>query len=111
MSPSNEWRGVIRGIVLSIGLAILILAIVLLLATILQALRIAPTSNWAFSTLVVLNAAAYFVGVTQLLYSVPLIIAFWRQQRFALMKGVIVGAAIVGFINFGYLWFLTVQYR
>ncbi len=68
----------VHGIFLPIVLAIAIVTIVLILATIPQTLRLAPAASWASSTLVLLNTAAYFVGNTQFLYLVPLII--FQQQ-------------------------------
>ncbi|MBW4443658.1 MAG: hypothetical protein KME10_20985 [Plectolyngbya sp. WJT66-NPBG17] len=109
MSQSNEWQRIIRGIILSISLAISVFTIVLFLASIIQSLVIVPTNNWAYSAITLLSAVSYFIGVTQLLYIIPLIIVFWRQRRFALMKGVIIGAVIVALVNFGCFLFVMNQ--
>jgi len=111
VTESNEWRRVIRGILLSVLLAIAAFAIVLFLMTIIQSLRLAPTSNWANSTIILLSAASYFIGITQLLYIIPLIIFLWRERRFSLMKGVMIGAVLVALVNFGCFLFVVNQYR
>ncbi|BAU13782.1 hypothetical protein LEP3755_43240 [Leptolyngbya sp. NIES-3755] len=101
MSQSNEWQGIIRGILLAILLAIATAAIAFLLAAALQMLRIPPTANWAYNIGLLLNLTVYFIGLTQLLYIIPLLIVFWRQRRFALLKGLTIGAVIIALLNFG----------
>jgi uncharacterized BrkB/YihY/UPF0761 family membrane protein len=46
----------------------------------------------------------YGVGITQLIYVIPLIIYYRKQQKYGLMKGVIVGAVITALLNGG-CWF------
>jgi len=111
VTESNEWRRVLRGILLSVLLAIAAFAIVLLLTTIIQSLRLAPNSSWAYSAIILLSAASYFIGITQLLYIIPLIIFLWRERRFSLMKGVIIATVIVALINFGCFLLVMNQYR
>ena len=44
-------------------------------------------------------AAIIFIGVTQLLWIVPLVVMFWRKGRYETAKGITIVAAIVFFIN------------
>ena len=51
------------------------------------------------------------IGITQLVYIIPLIIYLMRRKAWALMKGVIIGAILTFLLNGG-CWFLlyTVSY-
>ncbi len=100
MSQSNEGRRVFRGIALSVLLAIAIVTIVLLVSGTIVALRLAGNANWVYDAITLPTIASYLIGITQLLYIVPLIVFFWRQRRFALMKGVVIGAIVVALVNF-----------
>ncbi|GAP94950.1 hypothetical protein NIES2104_14690 [Leptolyngbya sp. NIES-2104] len=102
---------IVRGILLAILLAITTIGIAALLLFILQRLGLPPRAEWAFSAAVILNAAVYFIGITQLLYIIPLVVVFWRQRRFASMKGLIIGAVLVGLIDLAFLSYLVNQFR
>ncbi|MBD1846619.1 hypothetical protein H6F89_24995 [Cyanobacteria bacterium FACHB-63] len=111
MTQLNEWRRVIRGIFLAIFLAVAVFAIALLLISGLQSLSLAPRQTWVYSAIILLSLAGYFVGITQLIYLIPLIIFLWRERRFAVMKGVVIGAVLVALVNFGCYLFVVSQFR
>lgn len=111
MTQSNEWRTIFRGSLLAILLAIATIGIAALLLFFLWQLELPPRAEWAFSAAVILNAVAYFIGVTQLLYIIPLIIAFWQQRRFASMKGLMIGAVLVGLIDLAFLSYFVSQFQ
>jgi len=101
VSQSNEWRGIIRGILLAVLLATAIVTIAFLLFSIPGLVSVFPALTWGYTVVIFINFAAYSIGITQLLYILPLLIVFWRQRRFALMKGLIIGAVIIALLNFG----------
>lgn len=111
MTESNEWRRVFRGIFLAIFLAIATFAIALLLISVLQSLRLASIQNWVYSAITILSLAGYFVGITQLIYLIPLIFFLWRERRFAVMKGIMIGGVLVALVNFGCYLFIVSQFR
>ncbi|NEO88899.1 MAG: hypothetical protein F6K56_00890 [Moorea sp. SIO3G5] len=41
------------------------------------------------------------IGISQLIYVIPLIIRLKQQQRFEVMKGVIIGAVLTALLNGG----------
>ncbi|MEO0887297.1 MAG: hypothetical protein AAFY54_15430 [Cyanobacteria bacterium J06648_10] len=53
-----------------------------------------PLSEWIF-------AAMIFIGITQLLYGVPLCIWLYRRRRLETMKGVAVGMLLTFLLNGG----------
>lgn len=46
-----------------------------------------------------LGIALYGIGLSQLIYAIPLGLRFKKQRRFNAMKGVIIGAVITLFLN------------
>lgn len=46
----------------------------------------------------------YALGISQLIYVVPMVTVFSQRQQFNLMKGVIVGAILTALLN-GLYWF------
>jgi hypothetical protein len=54
--------------------------------------------------------AFIFVGVTQLLYVIPLVVILIRQHNWGLMKGVIIGAVITALLNGGCWVFFVNQF-
>ena len=94
----NEFYKIIQGIVLVIllhGLVFISGAIVVSIASYLQ----------IYFILTALTIAGLGIGVSQLIYIVPVIIKLNRQRQWGLMKGVIIGAVITVLLNGGcWLW-------
>ncbi len=51
------------------------------------------------------------IGITQLLYVIPLVIRLKRQQKWALMKGVIIGAALTILFNVALLIWVVYNFQ
>ncbi|MER3494294.1 MAG: hypothetical protein C4323_19650 [Mastigocladus sp. ERB_26_2] len=43
----------------------------------------------------------FWIGITQAIYIIPVLLRLRRQEKFALMKGVIVGAIFTALLNGG----------
>jgi hypothetical protein len=105
----NEWRGVLKGILLLIGLHLaaivggfIMMRIAIWIsnfspANLQQFLRSIPL---AFISVVLFN-----LGIFQLLYVVPTVVILYRNRRISLMKGVIIGAVLTVLLNGScYIW-------
>jgi hypothetical protein len=103
MSERNEISKIIFGILLVLGLHILALIVLTLLVytvNILGGATVFPINIlWIY--------AVFGIGISQLLYVIPLIIRLKQQQRWGLMKGVIIGAVITALLNGGCWLLLT----
>lgn len=55
--------------------------------------------------------AALGIGITQLIYIIPVIIWLRRQRKWGLMKGVIIGAVLTVLLNGGCWLWVSVQLR
>jgi hypothetical protein len=54
----------------------------------------------------ILLFSALGIGITQLIYIIPLIIWLIRQRKWGMMKGVIIAAVLTALLNGGcWLWF------
>lgn len=113
MAQSNEWTKILKGVLLVFGLNVAAIAIFLFVSSILSGL-VTGTSNALSdslrSFLASLNALTFMsavgIGLSQFLYVIPMIIVLARSQRYALMKGVIMGAAMTALLNAGcFIWF------
>lgn len=98
MSRRNEFKEVTLGIFLVFILHILAILIVGFIANVIP---LPPSIND------LLLYALLGISLSQLVYVIPVI--FWakRRQKFALMKGVIIGAVITALLNGG-CWLLLV---
>lgn len=93
-----EFGKILSGFFLVVGLHILAVLMGGLIASIASALGI-------YQLAVILTLAASGIGITQLIYIIPLIIWLIRQRRWGLMKGVIIGAVLTALLNGGcWLW-------
>lgn len=101
MSQPNEIPQIIAGFFLVFGLHTLAIVILSLLAYILNLL--------GGTTVALINILWIYVifgiGISQLLYVVPLIIRLKQRQEWGLMKGVIIGTVVTALLNGG-CWLL-----
>ena len=95
MSGRNE---VADGMFLIFGMHFVAIAIGGIIGSIASAINL---SNIA----VLLAIALLGIGIAQLVYVVPMIIWLYRQRKWELMKGVIIGAVITALLNGG-CWLL-----
>ncbi len=105
MSRRNETRNIALGILLLIGMH---LALLLLISLALFILSVIPTpfsSDYKWLPLVFIP---FGIGISQLVYVIP--VSLWLRQRrqFGLMKGVIIGAVITALLN-GACWLVVVN--
>jgi hypothetical protein len=95
----TELGKILSGFFLVIGLHIAAVLIGGLIGSIASFLGI-------YSIASILLFAALGIGITQIIYIIPLIIWLIRQRNWGLMKGVIIGAVITALLNGGcWLWF------
>ena len=55
--------------------------------------------NWDDSLITSISYVISSIGIVQLLYVVPLVILFMRQQQWEWMKGIILGAVLTALLN------------
>ncbi|WP_337884825.1 hypothetical protein [Fischerella thermalis] len=105
MSRRNEFYYVIGGIFLVLGMHIIATLILGILAYI--ELIIASQYNIRFFQSIFV---VYFfgIGITQVVYIIPVLLRLKRQAKFALMKGVIIGAIFTALLNGGcWIWLIN----
>ena len=94
MSPRrNEWQDIILGILLLFGMHIIANLASYVLCLIIGQIF----GNYSLLNVWIIGVLVF--SIWQLLYVIP--VCFWlrRRQRFALMKGVIIGAVITALLN------------
>lgn len=103
MSQRNEIAQIIYGMFFVLGLhifAITVLSLLAYLVNLVGGIIISPINNlWIY--------AVFGIGISQLLYVIPLIIRLKRLQKWGLMKGVIIGAVLTALLNGG-CWLLLI---
>ncbi len=92
----------ISGIFLVLGIHILVWIILEFLSFIIVNLLS------IYSIAQILAILIFSIGLSQLLYVVPIIFWLRRQQRWGLMKGVIIGAVLTALLNGG-CWILILS--
>ncbi|WP_315788546.1 hypothetical protein [Fischerella sp. JS2] len=100
MSRRNEFYYIIGGIFLVMGMHIIATLILGILAYI--ELIIASQYNIRFFQLIFV---VYFfgIGITQFVYIIPVLLRLRKQEKFALMKGIIISAIFTALLN-GRCW-------
>lgn len=93
MSQRREFVQVIWGILILLGLNALYVGICLAIASL--GVNVAVIYTFA-------------IGISQLLYVVPLCIWLKRKNRMSMMKGVIIGAVITALLNGG-CWIIVLN--
>jgi uncharacterized BrkB/YihY/UPF0761 family membrane protein len=95
MSQRNESLNIFLGILLLFAFHLLALGVIYLLGLIYG--QIFGFNNYNALGVWIVGVAGFFVW--QMLYVIPLCIWLRRQQRLAMMKGVIIGAVITALLN------------
>lgn len=106
MSHSNKWRKVLRGMLLLIGLHGIAFVLAIAIALLIYVLvAIVPTRSDNQALFILLNGYTSLlfmivgIGVFQLFYVVPVILVLLREQRYATVKGVVIGAVLTLLLN------------
>jgi hypothetical protein len=97
MSPINEIGQIILGFFLLLGMHIAAIAAGSFLVAIVSTISSPLTNSLALILLYCLMG----IGLSQLLYVVPIAIILSRRRQWGLMKGVIIGAVITALLNGG----------
>jgi hypothetical protein len=95
MSQRNEILNVFLGIFLLLGLHLIAGGIIFGLG--LLSGQIFGYSNYNYLGIWIIGSWGFFIW--QMLYVIPLCLWLRRQQRLAMMKGVIIGAVITALLN------------
>lgn len=106
MRQRNETWEIIGGILLLIGMHFA--AFLLLYLLIILLVRFKSFVTILIITYITTNFfnSFIFIGLTQLIYVIPIVFWLKRRQRWGLMKGVIIGAILTALLNGGcFLWF------
>lgn len=102
MSQRNEIADLLSGILLVFGMHIL----AIIICGVLNSLLITLLGPNPVSTITyVLVISLLGIGISQLVYVVPVIFLLKRQGQWGVMKGVIIGAVITALLNGG-CWLL-----
>ncbi|MCP6761412.1 MAG: hypothetical protein NHB32_22350 [Fischerella sp. CENA71] len=105
MSRRNEFSYVIGGIFLVLGMHVIATLILGILAYI--ELMLASQYNIRFFQ-PIFGIYFFGIGITQLVYIIPVLLRLKRQEKFALMKGVIIGAIVTALLNGGcWIWLIS----
>ena len=107
MSQRNDSQAIVLGFLLVLGINAAVLAMLIVFggAVYFAVCFSAPTptsthiNNWLESLVTGLTYIVSSLGVVQLLYVVPLILIFKRQQKLEWMKGIIIGAIVTALLN------------
>lgn len=105
MQPRHEINEIILGIFLLLGMHIagfIVIFFLLFLLSIINSYIPSSIINYLISQY------RFFIwlfspGLTQIIYVIPLVLRLKRQQRWGLMKGVIIGAVLTALLN-GACW-------
>jgi Na+/proline symporter len=87
---NQNWRDLIRGIFLVPALHIGFVMLLLLVGTIFDRPKI--LSN-------LFDLLFYWMGISQFVYLIPVILVFRRRRRFEMIKGIAIGAILTILVN------------
>ncbi|BAU06939.1 hypothetical protein NIES592_13090 [Fischerella major NIES-592] len=105
MSRRNEFSHIIGGIVLVLGMHILATLILGTFAY-LESLLAYQYPIRIFQQIFAIYI--FWIGITQVIYIIPVLLRLKRQEKFALMKGVIIGAIFTALLNGGcWIWLIN----
>jgi hypothetical protein len=106
MARSNEWRKILRGILLLIGLhgiaGLIAIAIGLSIYALVTTI---PTQSDNQSFFILLNGYTSLIfmvigiGVFQLFYVIPVLLILWIDRRYAIAQGIAIGALLTLLLN------------
>jgi hypothetical protein len=94
MVQGNEFRGIVGGFFLAIGLNILACVLFAMLAGLFESLQLLLVSSYFL-------LLTFGIGLSQLIYIVPIAIRFSKRRQWGRMKGVIIGAVATALLNGG----------
>jgi hypothetical protein len=109
MSQRNEIPQIFSGVFLVLGLHIFAITVLSLLAYLIEVFVIKILPIKSFGLLWIYPVSG--IGISQLLYVIPLIIRLKQRQEWGLMKGVIIGAVLTALLNGGCWLFLVGTFR
>ncbi|MCL1469410.1 hypothetical protein [Argonema antarcticum] len=95
MAIRNEFLGIIYGMLLLLGMHAIAIVAIFILGFVL----FYKTPDYVI--LVFWLYAAFGFSLIQLLYVIPVVLRLKKQQRWGMMKGVIIGAVITALVNGG----------
>lgn len=102
MQRRNEFRDILSGVFLLLGLHIAVIAILAVITYLLN--------SFTNILIQILFYAVFGIGLFQLLYMIPVVIWLNRKQEWGLMKGVIIGAVLTALLNGGcFLWLFSLS--
>lgn len=106
MARSNEWRKILRGFLLLIGLHGIAFALAIAIALLIYTLvSLIPTRSDNQALFILLNGYTSLlfmvigIGVFQLFYVIPVILILLRERRYATVKGIAIGAILTLVLN------------
>jgi hypothetical protein len=106
MTGSNDWWKILRGILLLIALHGIAFVIAIAIGLLIYAfITIVPSRSDTQALFILLNgytSLAFMVvgiGVFQLFYVIPVIFVLLLDQRYATIKGIIIGAVLTLLFN------------
>jgi Na+/proline symporter len=100
MAQRNDLTSIINGILLVFLIHIAAVGIIIFLGLIL-----AYVINYPYISLAVYLYAGMGFSLIQLIYVIPIVLKLKQQQRWGMMKGVIIGAVLTALLNGG-CWLL-----
>jgi hypothetical protein len=92
MSQQNEFREIVGGFLLAIGLNIGAAIFFGLIASLFGSLQL-------FNIQILFLLLIFGIGLSQLIYIIPIVVRFSRRQQWGRMKGVIIAAVFTALLN------------
>jgi hypothetical protein len=99
MSHRNEVAQILDGVALIISLNIAVFSLLMI------------SASWSVEIALINLFLASRIGILQLFYGIPWIIWLSRQQKWGLMKGLIIGIIITALLNGGCWLGFPILYR
>jgi hypothetical protein len=87
---NQNWRDLIRGIFLVPALHIGFVMLLLLVASIFNSPKILSR---------IFDLLFYWMGISQFVYLIPVMLVFRRRRRFEMIKGIAIGAILTILVN------------
>ncbi|MCL1464081.1 hypothetical protein [Argonema galeatum] len=95
MAIQNEFLGIIYGMLLLLGMHAIAIVAIFILGFVLF------SNTPGYAILAFWIYAAFGFSLIQLLYVIPVVLRLKQQQRWGMMKGVIIGAVITALVSGG----------
>jgi hypothetical protein len=97
---NHNWRDLIRGIFLVPALHLGFLLLIILFGSIF---------NGSIILSAMFNVLFYWMGISQFVYLIPVMLVFRRRRRFEMVKGITIGAILTILLNAACFTFLAVN--